>query len=114
MIANELRVWLSQEDRLAIKCSNTPIQIPFYTELGRSIRNEYELWLEEHHITKIWIAANAQFPLSEEGPLSIDVPTGDGRTVRVSSDKPIVIDDHPCHPDNFSGKCIRRLWEILQ
>lgn len=89
MIANELQVWLSQEDRLAIKRSKTAIQIPFYTELGRSIHNEYELWVEEHHITKIWIAANQQFETPD-------------------------VDDHPCHPDNFSGKCIQRLWEILQ
>lgn len=89
MIANELRIWLSNEDRSAIKFSKSPVKIPFYTELGRSIRNEYELWLDEHHITKIWIAANAQFP-------------------------PVWVDDHPCHPDNFSAKCIQRLWEILQ
>ena len=114
MIANELKVWLSNEDRLVIKFSKSPIQIPFYTELGRSIRNEYELWLDEHHITKIWIAANEQFPLPEDGPTSIDVGIGDGRIVRVSSNKPIVVDDHPCHPDNFSAECIKRLWEILQ
>lgn len=89
MIAAELRLWLPDAEREAIKHAPTSFSFSFYTELARSIRNEYDLWLEEHHITKIWVTAKASHP-------DVDV------------------DCHPCHPDNFSALCIQRLWEILQ
>ena len=114
MIAKELRLWLPDAERLAIKRSKKPIEVSFYTELTRAVRNEYDLWLEDHHITKIWLEAEKKFPLPEDGPTSLQMPTDDGRVVVISSNMPIVIDDHPCHPDNFSATCIRRLWEILQ
>lgn len=114
MIASELRLWLPDDERIAIKSAASPDDIPFRTELGRAIRNEYDLWLEEHHITKIWLQAEREFPLSEDGPTAIEVPLGDGRIMTMSSNKPLVFDDHPCHPDNFSAYCMKKLWEMLQ
>jgi len=90
MIATELRLWLPDAERDAIMRARDAHSVMFYTEICRAIRNEYDLWLEEHHITKIWLQAEREFPLS------------DG------------VDDHPCHPDNFSAACMQKLWEILQ
>lgn len=57
MIANELRLWLSDSERLAVKHCVREDLIMFHRSLGMSIRNEYDLWLLDHHITKIYVAA---------------------------------------------------------
>lgn len=114
MVARELRLWLPDDERRAIRRTPKTDLALFHSTLGRAIRNEYDLWLEEHHITKIWHEANVKFPLTAEGPTSIEMDASDGRTVVVSSNAPIIFDNHPCHPDAFSMRCIERLWELLQ
>ena len=114
MIARELRLWLPDDERRAIKRTAKADLAIFHSTLGRAIRNEYDLWLEDHHITKIWHEANVRFPLPTDGPTSIEMDAGDGRKVVISSNTPIIVDNHPCHPDAFSMRCIERLWEIIQ
>lgn len=114
MIAGELRLWLPDDERRAIKRTPKADLAKFSSCLGRAIRNEYDLWLEDHHITKIYLEAEAKFPLPTDGATSVEVDAGDGRKITVSSNMPIIVDDHPCHPDNFSARCIERLWEIIQ
>ena len=114
MIANELRLWLPDDERLQIKRTPKIELAKFSSSLGRAIRNEYDLWLEEHHITKIYLAAEAKFPLSNSGVMSTEVDLGDGKMVTVHSNTQFIVEDHPCHPDNFSQRCIERLWEIIQ
>lgn len=113
-IARELKLWLSAEDKDALKFTPRQNLVCWHSSLGRAIRNEYELWIEGHHITEIWREAEKKFPLPKDGPLTIQMDIGDGRAIKLYSDTPLISDWHPCHPDNFSAKVIERLWEILQ
>lgn len=91
MVARELQEWIGAGDLQSIKHTPREKLIILHSSLGTAIRNEYELWMPEHEVTAIYGAAAAEFPL-----------------------KAGEIDDHPCHPDNFSFSCIEQLWENLQ
>jgi hypothetical protein len=109
-IANELKLWLNPHEKFTIKHTARDDLIKFHHSLGRDIRNEYELWSEDHHVTQIWLRAEKEFPLSEEDGQTELIVKG----VRIVSSSSIAVDDHPCHPDSISNRVIERLWEILQ
>lgn len=83
LISDELLFWLDDSERSSIKKMKKEDLILLHSTLGRDIRNEYELWIEGHHITEIWRAS--------------DDDSG----------------NHPCHPDNVSQASIVRLWQKL-
>ena len=88
MVVRELRQWISATDLALIKSG--PRYSPEIFLLSMAVRNEYELWLPEHEVTSIWHQCELEFPLTTD------------------------VDDHPCHPDNFSASCVFALWDQLQ
>jgi hypothetical protein len=86
-MAEELHEWLPAVEKNEIAMMRKLDLIDLHSTLGRDIRNEYELHMPEHDVTRIWIAA---------GPC-----------------KAGECDEHPCHPDNFSMSVIERLKELL-
>jgi hypothetical protein len=114
MVAHELKKYLSTSELHDIKLTPVDDLYLFHTNLGAAIRNEYELWSSEHEVTSMWYIAEKMFPLSNELP---NVPAEvaiDCKIIRVQNSTIAHIDEHPCHPDNFSMSCIRELWENLQ
>ena len=91
MVVREIKQYTGADELSSIKLCPKSELITLHHSLGAAIRAEYELWLNEHEVTSIWVKTRKQFPLNGE-----------------------TVDDHPCHPDNFSFSCIERLWEELQ
>jgi hypothetical protein len=91
MVVRELMQHMSTEELEEIRLLPKEQTIVLHHSLGAAIRCEYELWMPEHEVSAFWVAANKQFPL-----------------------EPGQIDEHACHPDNFSMSCIDALWEELQ
>ncbi len=113
MVVQELKQFISVEELQELKLTPLDDVCVYHHSLGTAIRNEYELWMPEHEVTRLWHQAETQFPLCNEPPNTpTEVRIGD-RIVRVFGSE-AHIDDHPCHPDNFSMSCVRQLWEDLQ
>lgn len=87
-IAKELLFWIPRDEASMIREMSRDELVVLHHSLGRHIRNEFELWLPEHEVTAIW----------HTNQPSVDAD----------------VDDHPCHPDNFSFSVIERLWELYQ
>jgi hypothetical protein len=113
MVVRELKEYLSADELECIKLTPLDELCEYHHSLGAAIRNEYELWLPCHEVTAVWHMAEIAFPLCNETPNTpTEVRIGD-KIVRVFSSE-AHIEDHPCHPDNFSMSCVRQLWEDLQ
>ncbi len=115
IIAAELRSCLDQSELDSIRSTPDEVLSFAHRDLGRAIRNEYELWLEGHHIAEIWRKAEREVPLAstvQYDCTSIDM-TIMGRTVQITSSAPLLVDDHPCHPDNFSAYVLKVLKDSL-
>ena len=108
-ISDELLFRLPDDERLVLKHTTRDRVCSKFPELARAIRNEYDLWIDDHHVTDIWCRAEQDIPLSISTPIQ---DTEDGRTVLIKGT--MLIDDHPCHPDNFSAAVVCRLWDKLQ
>lgn len=87
-IVQELLQWLPIEEKLDVMLMPKKDLILLHRSLGQAIRNEFELWSDDHPVTKMW---KGDGPLLEDG-----------------------CDVHPCHPDQFSFSCIEALWLKLQ
>lgn len=92
MVVRELNEFMSEEDKHLIAVMPQDQVCILHHSLGCAIRNEYELWMPEHEVSALWHQAQAAFPLDKESQ----------------------IDDHPCHPDNFSMSCVLDFWKALQ
>lgn len=113
MVVRELMEYLGADDKAAIKLTPEDSVCMLHSSLGMAIRNEYELWMPEHDVTSIFHACEGSYPLANETPnLPAEIQIG-GRMIRISGTA-VHVDDHPCHPDNFSMSCVQRLWENLQ
>jgi hypothetical protein len=113
MVVRELMEYLGEEDKRAIKLAPCAEVVMLHNSLGRAIRNEYELWMPEHEVTAIFRACEESHPLANEVPsLPAEILVGD-RMINISGTS-VHVDDHPCHPDNFSMSCVQSLWETLQ
>lgn len=113
MVVRELMEYLGNDDKSAIKLTPTDMVCVLHNSLGRAIRNEYELWMPEHEVTAIFHACEEQFNLANETPeLPTEIQIGD-KMINISGTA-VHVDDHPCHPDNFSMSCVHQLWEELQ
>lgn len=91
MIVRELRHWLRAPELHEIKHMPKHSLVALHHGLGMNIRNEYELWSDDHPINVLWQADRLANPLAK----------GE-------------VDESPYHPDNFSFTCIEALWESLQ
>lgn len=60
-IATELRFWMQPKEVLAIASMKKDELISLHHTLGKDIRNEFELWIPEHHITKMWFDQGSPF-----------------------------------------------------
>lgn len=113
MIVRELTEYLGEDDKNAIRLTPADEVTLLHNSLGRAIRNEYELWMPEHEVTAIFHRCEESHPLAKEVPnMPTEIRVGD-RMVNISGTS-VHVDDHPCHPDNFSMSCLRQLWETLQ
>jgi hypothetical protein len=113
LVVRELMEFLGDEDKTAIRLTPLDDLISLHHSLGMAIRNEYELWMPEHEVTSIFHRCEQSHPLANESPnLPAQIKVGD-RMVNISGTS-VHVDDHPCHPDNFSMSCLRQLWETLQ
>ncbi len=92
-IVKELKTAMSKRDLKFFAKEEDGVELTMAKiHLGRYIRNSQKLWLSEHPITKIWVEAEAKFPLNDQS----------------------FADFHPCHPDNFSGLCLQKFLESLK
>lgn len=113
MVVRELMEFMGEEDKRVFKLTPKEDLVMWHRSLGMAIRNEYELWMPEHEVTAIFHNCEESHPLSAEAPtLPKEISIG-GRMVGISGTS-VYVDDHPCHPDNFSMSCLRQLWETLQ
>jgi hypothetical protein len=113
MVVRELMEYLGDEDKRSIKLAPQDEVVLLHSSLGMAIRNEYELWMPEHDVTAIFHKCEESHPLVDEAPnLPTSIQVG-GRMVSISGTS-VHVDDHPCHPDNFSMSCVQSLWETLQ
>jgi hypothetical protein len=113
MVVRELMEYLGADDKTAIKLTPVDSLCLLHSSLGMAIRNEYELWLPGHEVTSIFRMCEENHPLANEVPnLPTSIQVGD-RMVNISGTS-VHVDDHPCHPDNFSMSCVQQLWEELQ
>lgn len=58
---------------------------------GMNIRNFYNLWMEDHPLTKQWYEDHLNNNMKEH------IING--------------VDHHPCHPDAVSDAIIKKVWE---
>lgn len=113
MVVRELMEYMGDEDKRVLQLTPKDDLVMYHRSLGMAIRNEYELWMPEHDVTAIYHRCEESHALSSEPPsLPKEIKVGD-RMVAISGTS-VHVDDHPCHPDNFSVSCIRQLWETLQ
>jgi hypothetical protein len=113
MVVRELVEYLGAEDKRSIKLSPQSEVVMLHHSLGMAIRNEYELWMPEHDVTAIFHLCEGSYPLANEAPnMPTSIQVGD--RMMVISGTSVHIDEHPCHPDNFSMSCVQSLWETLQ
>lgn len=113
MVVRELLEYMGEDDKRTIRLTPREDLTALHHSLGMAIRNEYELWLPEHEVTSIFHKCEEVHPLANEAPdLPSEIRVGD-RMVRISGST-VHVDGHPCHPDNFSMSCIKKLWESLQ
>jgi hypothetical protein len=113
MVVRELMEYLGAEDKRSIKLSPQSEVVMLHHSLGMAIRNEYELWMPEHDVTAIFHLCEGSHPLANEAPnMPTSIQVGD-RMMNISGTS-VHIDEHPCHPDNFSMSCVQSLWETLQ
>lgn len=113
MVVRELMEYLGEDDKTSIRLTPLNALSVLHNSLGRSIRNEYELWIPQHEVTAIFHHCEKCHPLAAETPsLPKEIKIGD-RMLTIS-ETDVHIDNHPCHPDNFSMSCVRQLWETLQ
>lgn len=96
-IVTELLNEISETDKGLIKAMSKDDLGQLHHSLGMAIRNEFGLWAPESDVNQIYQLCEIEFPLDKE-----PMPLG------------YHVDDHPCHPDNFSFTCIEKLWETLQ
>ena len=113
MVIRELVEYLGEDDKQAIRLTPKDDVVMLHHSLGTAIRNEYELWMPEHEVTEIYHRCEADRPLKYEAPNLPEFLKLGGQMISIQSTTPHV-DDHPCHPDNFSMSCVNQLWENLQ
>jgi hypothetical protein len=113
LVVRELLEYLGEGDKREIRLTPKDDLCTLHHSLGMAIRNEYELWMPEHEVTAIFHKCEASHPLvNEPANLPTEIRVGD-RMVNISGTS-VHVDEHPCHPDNFSMSCVRQLWEALQ
>jgi hypothetical protein len=98
LIAGNLAQHLHKEDLISIKNSSAS-QLHQFRSLAKDIMTEYDLRSLDHHITEIWVAAEENISME---------------SIRAATQSSEVVDEHPCHPRNFSFSCVQALWRNLQ